>query len=101
MNNHVDNIDWKILRLIHMYEILHRIMIILKISLVQLIVVIFKVHNQRQDIRSLLIRIVTIKILHDMYEILINLIEGIIIIETNPIRLNLLHGIRKRNCSFF
>ncbi len=71
---------------------------IIRILLVHLIVVIIEVNNHRQTILRLPNRIVMIKIIQDMKEILINLIEDLIekkLIPPNPI-----HYIRKQNLFF-
>jgi hypothetical protein len=72
-----------------MCDILNRI----RIFLVHLIVIILTVNNHRQTSHRLPNRIVMIKIIQDMKEILINMIEDIIekkLIPPNPI-----HYIRK------
>jgi len=80
-----------------MYDILNRMMMmmmmIIEIFLVHLIVIILKINNHRQTMAQLPNRIVMIKIIQDMKEILINMIEEIIekkLIPPNPI-----HYIRK------
>ncbi len=63
-------------------------MMIIEIFLVHLIVIILKINNHRQTMAQLPNRIVMIKIIQDMKEILINMIEDIIekkLIPPNPI----------------
>jgi len=75
-----------------MYDILNRMMMmmmmIIEIFLVHLIVIILKINNHRQTMAQLPNRIVMIKIIQDMKEILINMIEDVIekkLIPPNPI----------------
>jgi hypothetical protein len=75
-----------------MYDILNRIMKIIRIFLVHLIVIVLEVNNHCQTMPRLPNRIVMIKILQDMKEILINMIEDII--EKKLIPLNPIHYIR-------
>jgi hypothetical protein len=81
-----------------MYDILNRTMMIIRILLVHLIVVILKANNHRRTIPQIPNRIVIIKIIQDMKEILINMIDEII--EKKPILRNPIHNIRKQNLLF-
>jgi len=66
---------------------------IIRILLVHLIAIILKVNNHRQIVLRLPNRIAIIKIIQDMKEILINMIEDVIekkLIPPNPI-----HHLRK------
>ena len=81
-----------------MYDILNHIMMIVEMFLVHLIVLVLKANNHRQLTTRIPNRIVIIKILHDMKEILINMIKDVI--EKKITLPKSIHNARKQNFVF-